>query len=575
MKNRFLFSVKSVSIFHLLFLLFLSFIIFDFSLAYWYKPAKSLLHNYAASAVSIFIFVALLFLIFVSISLLFKREPAVNLAYSCIVLFPLVLLYLYRIARPNLPPIFPLTVAAAAQIYFFAVLSKDDRSVKISAKKERLVLFLLIISYCVFFSCIGVKKFDAFSLFNAKDFAIYNQTFWNTIHGRFFQNSTYGSNFACHNTPFFWTLVPFYYLAPHPLTLLFLKVLLLALSAIPFYLIAKSILGAEGSIAAVLAYMFFPYLIATSIIPPHEITYAPFFLLFTFYFFVKNRFIPFLAFLLLFLSIKEHVSLVAITLGIYALFSKKNAKMIIAPMLLGAAWLFISLFIIGYFQKIYAPSTEAAWFIAYLKKSPLSYIFAHSNISSFFRFSLLFPMFLSLGAVFPLLSPVSLLGSPEMLINLLSDRPAMLAAPWHYNVVFSCFLVIGALYGIKRTADARWIKYLCINSGKAKSLLCAFVFSSVLIHSHLWTGQLGYNRDLPHVTAAKEALSLLPKKAFVTVPRDLAVHVSDRKRYSLIKEGELGEYVLTDQKSRASLDENALKDYTLIFRKNGIQIHKR
>jgi uncharacterized membrane protein len=369
--------------------------------------------------------------------------------------------------------------------------------------------------------------------------------------------------------------VPLYYILPHPLTLLFLKILLLAISAIPFYMIAKSILEDIPLIAIVLAFMFYPYLISQNLTPPHEITYSPFFLLFTYYFFKTNKFLPFLIFLLISISIKEHVSLLAITFGVFAIFKKKSFKWIFTPLFLGIAWAIISVLIIWHFQKIYDSHPDAGWFLIYLKRNSLAYIVLHSNISSWYKINCLSCMFFSLGVIPPLLSPVTVLGLPELFINLLSDRPAILCPPWHYNIIVSCFLLVATLYGLKKISNSKWIRYLKINNRQVVVLLSIFILSSTLIYSYLWLELLKYPKDYTYVNTLKKALSMLPENEFVTAPRNAAIHISSREKYSLLGEGKLGDYILTDQQSQSLLSDEVLKDYIRIFDKDGIKVFRK
>jgi len=576
MKSRFLEAVKSSSLYHLLYTVILTYVIYNFFLLSRGEQANSLFSHYLESASAVFLCVSSLFLILIFLSLSFKKEGRTSLIYSGIVLFPIALLSFFRPLKPQDFPLFmPLALVVATQVFFFLILSKDESVFRTGERKEKLIILLFIALYFIFFGFIGVRKLDTFSFFNANDFAIYNQTFWNTIHGRFFQNSSYGSNFSCHNTLFFWALAPFYYLRPVPLTLLFLKNLLLALSAIPFYLIAKSTSRDIPLAPAVLAFMLFPYLISQNLIPPHEITYAPFFLLFTYYFFKTNRLFPFLIFLAASLSIKESLSFVAVMFGALALFSKKNSRWIFAPLLLGTAWAFISLLIICHFQKIYASHPDAAWFIVYLKKNSLAYFVSRSNASHWHTLKLLFPLFSSLGIILPLLSPAIILSLPELFINLLSDRPALFSPAWYYNVTASCFLLIASIEGIKKISESKWIVCLKINNRRAVALLSTLMLSCVLMHSYLWLGLLKYPRDYAYAKAVREAIRILPENAFVSAPRNIAIRVSARERYSLPGEGRLGDYILTDRKYESLLSAETLKDYSCLFNKGGIKVFKK
>jgi len=78
--------------------------------------------------------------------------------------------------------------------------------------------------------------------YNGFDLSIYNQTFWNTIHGRFFENSINPPNYLGDHAEWpILILAPFYALVPHPLTLILLQAAAIAGSAFLIRLFAKDV----------------------------------------------------------------------------------------------------------------------------------------------------------------------------------------------------------------------------------------------------------------------------------------------------------------------------------------------
>ncbi len=588
MRNYLKNTIEAISLKQIILILFLSFIVINsiISCSLENDKIRLIFSNYLKSAILIFLCISFLFFIWIVISLYFKKDNKLSLRYSSIVLSPIILLLLWEPQETTVSFFVPIAIILTTQICFFIILSKQDYLAKINALNQKIFISVLIILYFSIFSYISIQKFNSFGSFNPKDFAIYNQTFWNTVNGRLFSNSTYGSNFCCHNSPFYFILIPFYYIFPHPLTLSILKILLLSVSVIPFYLIAKLIFKDISIQPLILSFMMYPFLVSQNFAPPHEICYLPFFLLFTYYFLRLNKFLPFMVFLILSLSIKEHLSLIAIMFGVYSLLCKKSPKWILLPILLGIVWFIFSIGIILHFQKVYQPHPDAAWPLVFLKtrflsqkgsilNSILSGI-SYSNISNWHNLKSVFLLFFPLGIIAPLLSPVSLLGLPELIINLLSDRPAVLSPLRHYNIVVSCFLLIGTLEGVKRISHFKWVKNLKMKVGTFRFLLSLFILSSTLSHSYIWLGQTKYSKDMTYIKTVKEAIALIPKDAFITVPRDIAVHISSREKYSLIGEREYGDYILVDKHtSPFLLEEDIINNYTQIFNKEGILIFKK
>jgi uncharacterized membrane protein len=581
--------IKNISIKHLGFILFLSFILLNFVISLENNKTTCLLGNYLQSAILIFFCISIIFCLWIIISLCFKNKDSASLWYSAVIISPVSLLGLWKVSLNEISLFIPIGIILMTQICLFIILREGGFAHKCNdTSTERIFIISAVILSFAIFSYIVIQKYLNFSSFNPKDTAIYNQMFYNTINGRLFENSAYGSNFAGHNTVFYFLLIPFYLIFPHPLTLLLSKILLLSLSLIPFYLIAKTILPGMSIIPLGITFITYPYLISQNFTAPHEIGYAPFFLLFTYYFFRLNKFWPFMIFLLLSLSIKEHISLLALMFGFYALFTKKSLKWILGPMVLGIAWAILSLKIIFYFQKLYHMSLQTAWFIASLKNrflqqngnlftTMLSGLWS-ANISQLYSLRYIFLLLSPLGIILPLLSPISLLGLPEFAINLLGNagNSAILSPIWHYNIVVSCFLLIATCGGIKRIYNFKYVKKLRISFNTFTASLSVIILSATLMQSYLWLGLTKYSKDTRYNTAVKRAIRLFPKEAFVSVPRNIAVHISARKDYSLVEEGPYGDYVLVDKNTLSFLSKkDIMKNYSCIFNENDILIFKR
>ena len=583
MKNKIKNIIKAVSLKEFLFISCLSFVIIDFviSLSFQYPGIRLILNNYLSSTALIFLPPAVLFIIWMAISLSFRKEKNPSLRYALVVLSPILLLFFWRPegARPSF--MIPIAITLLTQICFFIILSKQEQLIRINISREKILIAAAITLYFAFFSYISIQRFNSFSFFNPKDFATYNQTFWNTINGRFFQNSAYGSNFACHNTIFFILPVPLYYILPHPLTLLILKTLLLSLSAIPFYLMSRDILKDISAAVLTLAYMLYPFLVSQNFAPPHEICYLPLFILFAYYFFRLKKFGPFMVFLVLSVSIKEHLASIALIFGLYSLFRRRSLRWILTPLLLGVGWGIFSLAIIAHFQEVYQAHPDSAWFLPFLKErflsgegSAFSSVISglsYSNMSSWHNLRSVFLLLFPLGIITPLLSPVCLLGLPELIINLISDRPAMLSPLRHYNIIVSCFLLVGAIEGVKRLSDFKGLRSLKIRTSTLKLLLSVFILASTIIHSYLWLGLTEYPRNTAYIKGVKAAIALIPGEAFVTAPESMAVHVSSRESYSLLGSGKYGDYILINKDSRHLLKEREIiNNYTQIFKRGGV-----
>ena len=577
---------------YLLAILLFWYIIFDFliSASLGSPFLRSIISRYWLTASLLFLLGCFLFYIF-----LFPRlkQNEHNPACPLILLSPIALLPLWPAERAFPPFFIPIIIVSALQLFLYKILFSQRCFLIIKEpRRANPALAIIIASYLLIFSYLSIRKFTALEFFNPKDVGLFNQIFWNIIHGRFFLNSTYGSHFACHNSPFFLFLAPFYCLFPHPFTLLVSKTLLLSLSAIPFYLITKDILGRAAALPMAITFLFYPLIAAQNFTPAHESGYAPFFVFFTYYFFNKNKFMPFMCFLLVTVSIKEPYALLAVAFACYAFFQKKRLVWIMLPLLMGIAWFILSIAIINNFQNLYHPHSDSAWYFVYLKKALLllkqsgigkfaTYALSNSNMLNPDALRSLRLLFLPLAIIFPLLSPVSLLGLPEFIVNLSSSNPNMFSPLWHYSIVLSCFLLIGTAEGIKKvSAFINHKRYLKIDEQKIRLLLCACVLSFTLICSPAWLGLTEYKNDPAYVKKIKEALALVPPEASISVPARVAIIVSNREKYSIIGDksgdGRDEDYVLMDNpEAQKSYKSNINSDYEAIFNMGTITLYKR
>lgn len=582
-------KAKSLSIppAYLIFILFLSFIVFNT----FYFPQNILtfgLRDYIKGAIFIFLSAVLVIAQWQIVISSLLEAGSRKFIYTAIILLPLAFLLFFNRQSTRLPAFVPLAVIFFNQFYLWGILTDNQRLVAICRKQKKIIFFILAL-YIPIFVIIAIRQYINFSNFNPKDFAIYNQTFWNTIHGRFFNNSTYGSNYTCHNSPFFFLLAPFYYLIPHPVTLSAIKTFLLAFSVIPFYLIIRRIITDQRAFFPLLcSYLFYPFLVSQNFTPAHEISYAPLFILSAYYFYQLKKFWLYLLILLITLSIKEHVALIAIMFGFYSLFKKRSKRWVLAPMALGIAWGLFSFWIIGYFNRLYPGNADATWFLVDFKRRFLqnepdlarSIItrLSYSNIGQWNSLKQSFLFFTCVGGIFPLLSLELILGTPEFILALLSDRPAMLGVPWHYTVIFSCFLFISAVNGVRNISEWRIARNLSLSSGKIQALLAAIIFSLTLIHIYTWIDLAAIEKTNFNVKAAKEAVAMVPGNAFITVPREIAPFVSSREKYSILEDTaqNYGDYILIQDSVFEELSgKNGMGQYRKLFESSGIILLER
>ena len=526
--------------------------------------------------------------------ILFKKYPEKFLPLSCLALSPwlilgLLLPYYYIPASHIQPhPLFPLLLITLCQIILLRVLQEDSgEPLALRPPHRPVFLIVFVILYALGFSAIVITQYHSFQNFNSQDLGLYNQIMWNNLRGHFFESSASGSNFVTHNSPFWLLLTPFYAVWPSPEMLLFLKSAFLAFSAFPLYLIAKKILEKNAALILTCGFMFYPFFAAQNLAAPHEVCFLPFFLLFAFYFFQQEQFGKFMLFLLLSLFVKEHIALVAIAFGVYAFFQKRKSFWVAAPIVLGVAWGIFSLWIMHHFQQIYHIDKDPAWLIENIKNrflrlqnntwtvSPEGWKTA--NLTHWFNLTFVYQLVSPLAIFLPFLSPLFLLGMPELIINLLSDRLIFFPMA-HYHLVVSCFLFVSTIASFQKLSD--WLpKNLKISRYAFQKILCTLTFFSIISHYILWVEEVKIIKNPLYVQTMKEALRIIPRNVSVSVPEQILCHVSSRPDYFNLADKRFGEYILTTH-HYIDTEENALKeilnkDYRRVFSKDGIEVFRR
>lgn len=202
--------------------------------------------------------------------------------------------------------------------------------------KTRLYLILTIIAivtYGIIFSYFTVLKNDVFQS-TAWDLGIFNQAFYTTLSrgklfyytAELFLNPT-GSYFAVHFSPILFLLLPAYAVSQTPSTLLIIQSCILALGALPLYLLAKELLRSDraGFLLAIV-YLLYPAVQAANWFDFHPSAFLPFLFFFLCYFMIKQQWKLYFPCLLLTLMVEEDVVFVVAVTAIYYFLNAGNVK---------------------------------------------------------------------------------------------------------------------------------------------------------------------------------------------------------------------------------------------------------
>ena len=190
------------------------------------------------------------------------------------------------------------------------------------ARDEERIAAGLVIVYALVFAALSLVRHWSFHS-TGLDLGVFDQVLWNTSQGRFMESTlsldqcTPHSFFGDHFSPILVALVPLYWLAPHPETLLVVQTVALALGAVPLYLLARRLLprGIERLIW-VLAYVLGAPLSFMTLYDFHEVALAVLPLGFAIYFLVTRRTALLIVALLVAFTVKEEMALIGIGFGL-------------------------------------------------------------------------------------------------------------------------------------------------------------------------------------------------------------------------------------------------------------------
>jgi uncharacterized membrane protein len=401
----------------------------------------------------------------------------------------------------------------------------------------------LVLLYIVTFTWLAIQRHASFNS-SAFDLGIYDQVVWNTLHGRLFFYTTTGQpllHLSNHADPILLLLAPFYLIYSGPEMLLFLQTAAIGLGALPLFWLAREKLGSNlAGISLLLAYLLFPTLEVVTLWDFHPPALATGFLMYAFYFLVKRRPAWFLLFAILAMACKEHIALVVLFMGLYALIRYRDWRLGLPTLLLaGGYFIAVMYWIIPTYSV-----TDSHLFLgyySYLGDSPLQIIVTTLTRPDLVLQHLWQPDklrylrdVLTPFAFLPLLGlPLLLIGLPMFAINLLSANPAMHdASLGQYGADLAPWLAWAAVYGtfyLRQGLGRLW--------PGARLWLTRSFSLSLLVVSGAWHLLYGYSPlalNAPHWSItqhdrlAQRFMAQIPPDAPLSAQGKLYPHLSNR-----------------------------------------------
>lgn len=215
---------------------------------------------------------------------------------------------------------------------------------------------MLMAAIAFFLICLLFSLHRYYSFYASYDQGIFNQVFWNSIHGHFFQSSlssalstnvvhqgqvseVYYHRLGQHFTPALLLWLPIYALFPSPVTLTFLQVTLVTAAGLVLYILARQHL--KPPLSAMITVSFYG---ANAVIGPtlanfHDICQIPLFI-FSLLLAMEKRWWPlFWILVVLILGVREDAGVGLFGVGFYLIVSKRYPKIGLAVCTLSFAYM--------------------------------------------------------------------------------------------------------------------------------------------------------------------------------------------------------------------------------------------
>lgn len=412
-------------------------------------------------------------------------------------------------------------------------------------KKNKIIISLILIYFLIFaiLSCLRHYTFQT----QTWDLAVFEQSFYNTVHGHFMFNTFEKQNhFAIHFSPFLLLLIPFYFLWQNPYNLLIIQSLAIALGGLPLYLLAKQKVGQRWATLVSILYLFYPSLHWVNLFDFHEVPFAIPLILAAFYFLENQNYKIASLFLILTALVAENMIVAVFFIGLYLLLFK-NRKFGLTVISTSLVYFILvgklimpalggGIVRLDRYAQFGRTATEIATNIILKPGLTAQTVFTSAKIIYLLK------IFLSV-AFLPLLAWQNLiLLIPGLLQNLLTTLEFQFTNFYQYDSIIIPFIFIGVIFSLE--------KLLRTNLSKKIILWLILILMAA---GFFWNSPISpLNFPLQRFTnerikAFQQILKTIPAEVSISAYTNLVPHLTQREYiYMLGQEPFLVDYVIID-----------------------------
>ena len=430
------------------------------------------------------------------------------------------------------------------------------------------------VAWVVFFARLGWKRHWSLNT-RAFDLGIYDNIFWNTLHGDPLACSIIkgGTHTSAHFDPILVLLTPLYGLAPKAETLISLQVVWIATGVVPLYRLCMKRLGSRGFATVLcLCYLLYPSLQGIVLFDFHSLALLIPLALWAIERLEAGGLRGYFAALAGILLVREDAALFACGLGLYAMVRTPSRMRVgVATLAMSIAWLTtVKLFVMPDSGLLMA-SSEATYtyanrygdvipggeggvrdIAATVVTNPM---FVLQYVLQADKIVMLLVLLLPL-CFLPLLSgPMWVTFAYGLAFTLLASKPSLYYPYFHYVSVLVPVLFAAAPAGFERLLQITRADGPGSPVGRAtmaallsSSLLCALAYGAVVenetfrLHTDIVRELSPAERE--QIEWVRKTAASIPADASVSASNRLAPHVTNRAKVHIIQQEVDTDYVL-------------------------------
>lgn len=441
------------------------------------------------------------------------------------------------------------------------------------------------------------------------DLAIFDQIIWNSLNGRPFETTliAFGatSHLAAHFDPAILIFVPLYTLFSSPTTLRVIQTIAIVGAALPLYWYARKTVGYGLALVSAAAFLLSPVAGYVNLMGFHDIALSALPLALALFFMLRQRYVPFVACLVLATLTREEMSLVAACMGLYVLLIQRRRFLGASVFALGVLWAVLAFqFIMPSFmpsgtwaqgQVYYGDlGSSAGQVVSTLIAQPELLVQKIVTVPALeLVLRLLIPVaFIPLIGIEISVLPMIILGG----VLLAGYNESSVTFPWHITPILP-FLFFGAVLGMRRVRSiASWRGRSPVerrlNTWAATAGIAALILSASIATYYVYAllpFALKFDSSLlapdPRRATILSFLSEIPPDASVAAPDDASPAISARSRAYLFPrfpDYRQVDYLFADTASywynahRTEWDELLSSGYyEIVSRRDGILLARR